>query len=601
MSTSDTPSSARIATNGGGDGVMALFASLLFLAFCAATGFPALFNADGDNDSVLRLVQVRDLLGGQGWYDVMQYRMGVDGGFPMHWSRLVDLPIATLILAAKMLTGDAALAENIASVVWPISLFGISLFLTLKISRILGGEWAVLPAGVIGALGFYFLGMFKPGALDHHNVQLTLALATLLFLMRAHDLRAGAALAGVCAAVMLAVGMETVPYVAVAAAFVAALFVLGGREEARLAREFGAAFALISAIVFPVTLPVSSWLSVHCDAFSLPQGSVAVLGGAGLALAASLPGLAATRTRRIAALVVLAAAIAGLVLSAFPQCLADPYAAVDGRLRSYWLDRITEAQSALDLLRDNPTRLFGNYVTPLIALGVMIWRLAHRPSRAAAVVTAFLAAAILVSLWQIRGTNFSLPFAVSGLAALVGEARLRAHANGSARRQLLMAAAWIVSLNMVWQFAAASVSLAAGGAQSEPTDKSEACYANADYELLSTLPRGVVLSISNLGPTILRNTPHRVLSGSYHRNLAGNLAALDAFTGTPNKALEIVKANNVSLLAFCRGNPETTFLAGRAPDGLIAALLAGNPPSWLEILPDTREMPLQVYRIHGED
>ncbi|MCA1969044.1 MAG: hypothetical protein LDL42_07920, partial [Rhizobium sp.] len=52
-----------------------------------------------DNDDAMRLVQVRDLLGGQSWFDLTQYRLGLDGGTLMHWSRLVDLPIAALILA----------------------------------------------------------------------------------------------------------------------------------------------------------------------------------------------------------------------------------------------------------------------------------------------------------------------------------------------------------------------------------------------------------------------------------------------------------------------------------------------------------------------
>src|SRR5690606_28265498 len=58
-----------------------------------------------DNDDIMRLVQVRDLLAGQGWFDLMQYRLGLEGGILMHWSRLVDLPIAALIrIAALFLT-----------------------------------------------------------------------------------------------------------------------------------------------------------------------------------------------------------------------------------------------------------------------------------------------------------------------------------------------------------------------------------------------------------------------------------------------------------------------------------------------------------------
>ena len=47
-----------------------------------------------DPDDVMRLVQVRDWLGGQGWFDLTQHRVSPPQGVAMHWSRLVDLPIA---------------------------------------------------------------------------------------------------------------------------------------------------------------------------------------------------------------------------------------------------------------------------------------------------------------------------------------------------------------------------------------------------------------------------------------------------------------------------------------------------------------------------
>ena len=38
-----------------------------------------------DNDDIMRLVEVRDLLGGQSWFDMMQYRLGLADGTLMHW------------------------------------------------------------------------------------------------------------------------------------------------------------------------------------------------------------------------------------------------------------------------------------------------------------------------------------------------------------------------------------------------------------------------------------------------------------------------------------------------------------------------------------
>ena len=75
----------------------------------------------GDTDDNLRLAQVRALLGGQGWYDLVQHRLDpVHGGADIHWSRLVDLPIAGLTLALRPLLGGPE-AERWAAAIAPCS------------------------------------------------------------------------------------------------------------------------------------------------------------------------------------------------------------------------------------------------------------------------------------------------------------------------------------------------------------------------------------------------------------------------------------------------------------------------------------------------
>src|SRR5580765_3497991 len=70
----------------------------------------------GDTDDNMRMMQVRALLDGQGWYDLSQHRMA---GSNIHWSRLVDLPIAGLKLAFTPLFGGKT-AETIAVTVAPL-------------------------------------------------------------------------------------------------------------------------------------------------------------------------------------------------------------------------------------------------------------------------------------------------------------------------------------------------------------------------------------------------------------------------------------------------------------------------------------------------
>ena len=87
-----------------------------------------------DTDDVMRLVQIRDWLGGQGFFDLSQYRLGGAGGTPMHWSRLGDMGPAAIILAARPILGAGG-AEFAALILWPSLLFLAFILLSGSIAR----------------------------------------------------------------------------------------------------------------------------------------------------------------------------------------------------------------------------------------------------------------------------------------------------------------------------------------------------------------------------------------------------------------------------------------------------------------------------------
>ena len=71
--------------------------ALLFLAGSGWLALPAVNGGVFDalsTDDAMRLVEVRDLIGGQGWFDLFQYRMDPPSGLSMHWSRVIDAPLA---------------------------------------------------------------------------------------------------------------------------------------------------------------------------------------------------------------------------------------------------------------------------------------------------------------------------------------------------------------------------------------------------------------------------------------------------------------------------------------------------------------------------
>jgi hypothetical protein len=74
-----------------------------------------------DTDDAMRMVVVRDFLHGQGWYDTIQHRLNTPFGAEIHWSRLVDVPLAALLALFTPLLG-AEQAMVATGYVWPMAL-----------------------------------------------------------------------------------------------------------------------------------------------------------------------------------------------------------------------------------------------------------------------------------------------------------------------------------------------------------------------------------------------------------------------------------------------------------------------------------------------
>src|SRR5258708_6574158 len=87
-------------------------------------------------DDAMRLVEVRDLIAGQAWFDLAQHRLDPPGT-PMHWSRVIDAPLAALILMLRPLAGMEG-AEAITLTLWPTLLFGAALILVAATARRIG-------------------------------------------------------------------------------------------------------------------------------------------------------------------------------------------------------------------------------------------------------------------------------------------------------------------------------------------------------------------------------------------------------------------------------------------------------------------------------
>ena len=226
--------------------------------------------AGTDDDT--RILRVRALLDGAGWYDDRLTRIDPPEGAELHWSRLPDLPIAGTILALTPWIGEAA-ATRTAAIAVPMALgLGFLMALTWAIRPLVARQYAAAAAMAgVTLVGFQ---SFWPGRVDHHGWMMIAFAITLGALLRTAartpGTRAAHTVAGAAMAVGLVATAETSIAFATAMAVLFGLWVWQGAPVAADARRFALACALVAVILFPVAHPPAAWSRVACDAFSLP-------------------------------------------------------------------------------------------------------------------------------------------------------------------------------------------------------------------------------------------------------------------------------------------------------------------------------------------
>ena len=190
----------------------------------AALGRRSTGSSLGDTDDNMRLMQVRALLDGQRWYDLRNYRLDPAERVrhPLE-PRLVDLPIAGLILVFRLFTTEFNWAERLACGIAPLLPLSVAM-IGDRGDRASAGQrriaWPLALVFLLGAAGTILLTMFMPERIDHHGWQLAMLSLTVAGLCDANG-RRGGAMVGLASAVSLSIGLELLPYAAMAGAIIA--------------------------------------------------------------------------------------------------------------------------------------------------------------------------------------------------------------------------------------------------------------------------------------------------------------------------------------------------------------------------------------------
>ncbi|MBI4922401.1 MAG: hypothetical protein HY834_11675 [Devosia nanyangense] len=550
-----------------------------------------------DTDDAMRLTMVHDFLAGQGWFDLVQHRLNTPYGAEIHWSRLIDLPEAALLVVLRPIAG--AMADTIVACAWPLTLLLLLLWLSGKLALRLAGRAALLPALVLPALSLVTMAEFAPGRLDHHSAQILLSLAMLYCTIRSLDRPRLAIGAGAAAATAMAIGIESLPMV-VATALVFGLAWVAAPRHAAAMRDFGVSFAVGTALALAQGVPPARWLAPATDAISIVYTVAAGLAGLALATLSLVP-LRAWPVRLIAG-VAAGMVVAGATLALYPAILMGPYGTLDPWLIANWIDRIAEAQPWWTSLVGDPVYPIAVAVPVLAALATIVWNVVRGGSDRGAwlIYGAFLLVATAVMLLQIRAARIAVPLAIPACAALIATAwRYQA-----ARRGMLPALAFVgsclVSAGIAVGVLATAIVLAFPDYAAATEDRfraaRQACLQPSAFADLAGLPPERVMAPIDLGSHLLLFTSHAVVAAPYHRNQQGVMDAFRFFNGPIDEGRAILAARGVSLVVICPAMKEIRGLVEHTPDSFVTLFAAGSLPDWLvdRSLPDS---PLRVYAV----
>jgi asparagine N-glycosylation enzyme membrane subunit Stt3 len=540
-----------------------------------------------DNDDAMRVLQVRDWLSGQAWFDVSQHRLSPPQGGDMHWSRIADLPLAALMAPLIAIFG-ADLGAKYAAFFTPVLLGVVYVWLGARTATSLSGKGAFLPGILLVACAPAALSYFLPGRVDHHGLQMMLIIAAMWGLFCGGKIPA--ALAGLAIATGICIGLEALPLQIVLIGWVAARWGLRGDEVKNQTVGFGLGFCIAILALFALTVPAAKWSLPVNDAVG--RGYVVLGSVGGLLLASAAQFFSKTKlVGRLFALV----AIGVVVLSGiavFPEIIIPPYGKVDPLLTRLWLNNVNETAP---LIETKLSRLLSFALFPFLAaigaiVSVIMTEDKERDLWILAAMSIIVAAGLAI-FWQSRVAGLATAVSSIIAAAMIAKALERFNWKVALGFAIVVnpVIPGVVGTGIANLFEPSTTRFVTGGGQG--------CFTQASFQTLSAAKAGLVVAPIDMGARILLTSHHSVLAAPYHRNNKGNLAAYQLFLLPQGQAKSRAATLGADYVAICKKSAEVAILSREGPKGLMSDLQAGTIPDWLIALPTPKGSDVTIYAV----
>lgn len=533
-----------------------------------------------DTDDAMRLVEIRDWLAGQSWFDLHQYRINAPQGLLMHWSRLIDAPVAALILFFKIFT-SADMAERLARLLWPalmqLGIFASLITITLKLC----GRQALFPASVIIGFNWILSMQMEPGRIDHHSAQMLLCSLMMFVTYMALERPHYALLAGLAGALSMTIGFETLPVIATVAAFYFFLWAVKKRNSDVSLRNFGISFAASTLAFYFATTPAALYLVLVCDAQSYI--STALAAGAELAgfSLAALPARLTSSVQRFSAGILCAAALLAIFYIYAQPCFSGPFAGLPDDLRRDWLDQVFEAAGLGKHLRTdfwNNLSFLGPLLISLLCAAAAFYYNRHDRWRFG-LLAALVAIHAALAFVHLRMLPYAIMFSIPAIAWAIMSLRAKA--------QLVMALLYVLAVPAAWALLVQPLVK-----KSFPESR---CGDPANYAELAKLPRSLILAPIDIGTFLLAHTSHNAFGAPYHRNVEGMRYVLATLYQLPEQALAKIHEKKIDYVVLCENLGEQRSIDLHNPDSLATRLMKNE--TFKGLVKVDMKPPLRVWRV----
>jgi len=550
-----------------------------------------------DPDDGLRALEVRTLLATGRWFDMSIPMVWSPEPYFSHWSRIVDLPYAMIALTLRPFLGlDRALA--IAFHVWPACMACLYVTLVIAILQRLAPWRAELPPYMLpmmAIVAFYGIWEFSPGRIDHHNAQI-LCLLLAIYGFARFDARGGL-LIGIATCVATAIGLETLPVLAVALVAISAAWWFDMPASRPVLQAMGVACAVLPILLMLTLIAPSDYLVLHTDEFSAPY--IEALAGFGL-LAMLAPHFAGNRPSpplRFGIFAGFGSLIIATILLQYPDYLKGPYPMMDTIAKRYWFDHILQEKSILVIVERREPLVIALAAIPLLVLFLSVPAVARdirRRQPGLPSMFAMLCSAVLLTFISNRFLRPTLATSILLTPVAFGEARRTLAASRSWTSGLAKAIGAVVIIVLAFEALFTAIPFRPASKDAFDDLLAEDCR-KEDFSVLAGLAPGHIMTPPGIGLEIAKRVPTGMTVSSipYHRNTPAISRTMRTFMASTT-AERMAYLKDFDYLALCR--PKAPRPGGELLP-LFTALITGEKVPGFDPVPATVPTQVMLFRV----